>query len=519
MPKLLITPDIPYRKYSRKEINNQPDISSADRLLLCLMHEYDRGDSRACFARNCKLADELGTTEASVRNRVSRLHQKGYIYTIGTERHGIANRRVRLKYGVKVDMPGAYTDIKTNGRPCRIKRKTGDVNPIIFLLNDEKAPFSPMRRHPSHNSENQSVIQGDLTKAPVSFSAPDGSEKDSQSFNPFSQTSSVVADDVTTDTRAKADVTPVTTTAPNQTTYPDDNDQTTTPVAAPESTTTPVTADDLDKHAGRKGKPWLEAAANHQGFKLICRKFGVTNPDKATARAFMKRVKNHSQTFNELTIGFVIKNLSRLSAYPECGVKVPTTMGEFMLNFNAIATLLLKSEIPKIKQALAQEQDNFESGKYDPLTTGASFRNVQRHYGIKTFREFYELCQTDSLSRPLLWFAAMVFVAEGEMSVTEDPQTQNEVIKQIITTPELVNALPPQLETATGCSAKMLAGMRTAILNQLQDCRSVFDEMPTVERALVLRYELPDFMDEQIDSYVASQTVRDLAGELQGQAA
>lgn len=233
----------------------------------------------------------------------------------------------------------------------------------------------------------------------------------------------------------------------------------------------------------------------------------------------MKRVKNHSQTFNSHTLRFVLENLKTLDICPELGVKAPTALGDFLATFNAIATCLLRSKGFQLKSELDKLINGFTAGSFDPLETGTEFKKLQAAHGFKTFAEFYAFSQTNKSARALLWFAAMAFVAKGDLSVTEDPQAQVDVTRQIITTPELLNWVPPQLETATGCTAETLRGMRNAIYDQLVDSQRVFNDLPSVERILTLCDAIPGFIDEQIDAYVASQTVRDLAGELQGQAA
>ncbi len=485
---------VPYQKYSQKELNHQLDLSAADIQLLTLMHSFDRGGPRACFARDIRLADELGTTEGAIRSRVSRLRKKGYVVTIGYERHGIANRRVVLKYGVKTDARGSYTDTVVNGRPQRKKRKTGEANPIIFLRDAVSPPLASMRGHPSQDAARQSVFDSDNKNSPISASGPAGPEAELPDFI-FSQPDSLTPSAGTPHSRQES--------VASETTAPD--------------VTTPATMTDLDGNPGRRGKPWQELAHRHPGFRAICQRFGVdvTTTDKATARSFMKRIQNHGNTFNTHSIRFVLNNLEELRVLPDAPVKTPKSMAEFLRDFNPLAGCLLRESIHVVKDRIQLKLDSFRPGNLFISPALKQFKELQDRHQFETFDAFYAYRDTaTTISLPdshhyFAWVAALHFIGLGERSVLENGEAQVTVIEQIITHPELLNNLPGPLVEATGLTAQQLVDLRSAVLAQLKRCQSLYNANTSLERTLALHTALPSWIEQQIADYLDGQSLEE----------
>lgn len=485
---------VPYQKYSRKELNHQLGLSLADTQLLTLMHQLDRGDARACFARNSYLADELGTTEAAVRNRVTRLRQQGYIVTLGYDLHGVAHRRVVLKYGVKADAKGAYTDTVVNGRIHRKKRKTGEANPIIFLRDAGAGDLAVTGATHSRLDERQSVFESDNKNSPISASGPAGPEAELPDFI-VSQPDSLTPSADTPDSRQESVAS-----------------ENTAPV-----TTTPATMTDLDGNPGRRGKPWQELAHRHPGFRAICQRFGVdvTTTDKATARSFMKRIQNHGNTFNNHSIQFVLNNLEDMRILPDAPVKTPKSMAEFLRDFNQLAGCLLRESIHNVKDKIQSKIDSFRPGNLFVSTALKQFKALQDQHQFETFDEFYAYRNTATThGRPdahhaFAWVAAVHFVGGVERSVLENGDAQVTIIEQIITHPELINNLPGPLVESTGLTAQQLVDLRVAVIDQLKRCQSLYNANTSLERTLALHTALPSWIEQQIADYLDGQSLEE----------
>ncbi len=133
---------VPYEAYSDEEICHIPDSGDA-KLVLMKISFFDSLTKQGCFASNDAIADSVGLTCSAVANICARMKRKGFLYTLGFMRSGIAFRRVRLNFSLEPNVSGVRIQVTANG--AWRWRQEGEPNPRIL----SKMPAPALQLGPS----------------------------------------------------------------------------------------------------------------------------------------------------------------------------------------------------------------------------------------------------------------------------------------------------------------------------------------------------------------------------------